>query len=230
MKKLLIIIVLIFSTQLAQSQECNLNPEQGSKNYIIGYGSLMDKESRIRTNKSAFVVKPILIKGFERTWGLHGGMYKITFLTIIKKENSIVNAVYYPVSIKDLKKTDRRERAYCRVKVEDKDLSFYGKNIKTKNKNFWVYAANLEKIKKPSNSYPIVQSYVDLFIGGCFQIKERYKISEFPKQCVETTTEWSKYWVNDRVHARRPFLVPNFYKIDNLLSNFFDYYLDNKYQ
>ena len=230
MKKLLIIILLIFFTQLVQSQECNLNPEQGSKNYIIGYGSLMDKESRIRTNKSAFVVKPILIKGFERTWGLHGGMYKITFLTIIKKENSIVNAVYYPVSIKDLKKTDRRERVYCRVKVEGKDLSFYGKNIKTKNKNFWVYAANPKKIKKPSNSYPIVQSYVDLFIGGCFQIKEKYKIDEFPKQCIETTTEWSKHWVNDRVHARRPFLVPNFYKIDKLLSNFFDYYLDNKYQ
>tara|TARA_Y100001954_G_scaffold105168_1_gene114369 strand:+ start:37 stop:729 length:693 start_codon:yes stop_codon:yes gene_type:complete len=230
MKKFLIIIVLIFLTQLVQSQECNLNPERGSKNYIIGYGSLMDKESRIRTNKSAFVVKPILIKGFERTWGLHGGMYKITFLTIIKKENSAVNAVYYPVSIKDLNKTDRRERGYCRVKVEGKDLSFYGKKIKTKNKNFWVYAANPGKIKKPTSSHPIVQSYVDLFIGGCFQIKERFKITEFPKQCVETTTEWSKYWVNDRVHARRPFLVPNFYKIDNLLSNFFDYYLENKYQ
>ena len=230
MKKLLVIIVLIFSTQLAQSQECNLNPERGSKNYIIGYGSLMDKESRIRTNKSAFVVKPILIKGFERTWGLQGGMYKITFLTIIKKENSAVNAVYYPVSIKDLNKTDKRESGYCRVKVEGKDLSFYGKKIKTKNKNFWVYAANPGKIKKPTNSHPIVQSYVDLFIGGCFQIKERYKINEFPKQCVETTTEWSKHWVNDRVHARRPFLVPNFYKIDKLLSNYFDYYLENKYQ
>jgi hypothetical protein len=24
--------------------------------------------------------------------------------------------------------------------------------------------------------------------------------------------------------------VPNFYKIDKLLSNFFDYYLDNRYQ
>ena len=47
MKKLLIIIVLIFSTQLVQSQECNLNPERGSKNYIIGYGSLMDKESEL---------------------------------------------------------------------------------------------------------------------------------------------------------------------------------------
>ena len=61
MKKLLTIVILIFSTQLVHSQECNLNPERGSKNYIIGYGSLMDKDSRTRTNKSAFVVKPISV-------------------------------------------------------------------------------------------------------------------------------------------------------------------------
>ena len=66
MKKLFTIIILIFSTQLVHSQECNLNPERGSKNYIIGYGSLMDKDSRTRTNKSALIVKPILINGFER--------------------------------------------------------------------------------------------------------------------------------------------------------------------
>ena len=87
-----------------------------------------------------------------------------------------------------MNKTDKRESGYCRVKVEGKDLSFYGKKIKTKNKNFWVYAANPEKIKKPTKSHPIVQSYVDLFIGGCFQIKVRFNIIEFTKQCVETTT------------------------------------------
>ena len=79
MKKLSIIIIFIFSTQLVQSQECNLNPERGSKNYIIGYGSLMDKESRIRTNKSAFVVKPILIKGFERLGDFMGECTKLLF-------------------------------------------------------------------------------------------------------------------------------------------------------
>ena len=46
----------------------------------------MEKESRTRTNKSALVVKPILIEGFERTWGQNGGIYKITFLTIIQKK------------------------------------------------------------------------------------------------------------------------------------------------
>ena len=230
MKKTLLILIFFFSTQLVSSQECNLNPKKGTKNYIIGYGSLMENESRPRTNKSALVVKPILIKGFERTWGQNGGIYKITFLTIIKKKNSRVNAVYYPVSLKDLKKTDRRESGYCRLKVDEQNLSFYGKKIKTKNKNFWVYAANPGELKKPTKNHPIVQSYVDIFMNGCFQIKERYKLDKFPELCVETTKEWSENWVNDRVHARRPFLIPNFYKIDKLLSSYFDHYFDHEYQ
>ena len=86
MKKILLILIFFFSTQLASSQECNLTPQKGTKNYIIGYGSLMEKESRTRTNKSAFVVKPVLIKDFKRTWGQNGGIYKITFLTILKKK------------------------------------------------------------------------------------------------------------------------------------------------
>ena len=179
MRKFLTIIILIFSTQLAHSQECNLNPERGSKNYIIGYGSLMDKDSRTRTNKSAFVVKPILIKGFERTWGLSGGMYKITFLTIIKKENSFVNAVYYPVSIKDLNKTDRRESGYCRVKVEGKDLSFYGKKIKTKNKNFWVYAANPGKIKNQVGVTRLFNPMSIYLLVVVFRLRKDIKLMNF---------------------------------------------------
>ena len=230
MKIILIILTIIFSTQFVHAKECNLTPKKGSKNYIIGYGSLMEKESRTRTNKSALVVKPILIKNFERTWGQNGGIYKITFLTIFKKKDSKLNAVYYPVSIKDLNKTDRRESGYCRVRVEMKNLSFYGKKIKTKNKNFWVYTANISSLKKPSKDYPIVQSYVDIFLNGCFQIKEKYELDEFPKECVETTKAWSRHWINDRIHARRPFLIPNFYKIDKLLSKYFDHYFDHKYE
>ena len=150
MIRLFAILIILISLSPVNAKECNLIPEPGSKNYIIGYGSLMEKESRTRTNKSALIVKPILIEGFERTWGQSGGIYKITFLTIIQKKNSKVNAVYYPVSLKDLDKTDRRESGYCRVKVEEENLSFYGKKVKTKNKNFWVYSANLRKLKKQS--------------------------------------------------------------------------------
>ena len=36
---------------------------------------------------------------------------------------------YYPVSLKDLDKTDRRESGYCRVRVYEVNLVFYGKKV-----------------------------------------------------------------------------------------------------
>ena len=88
----------------------------------------------------------------------------------------------------------------------------------------------MNKIKKPSKSHPIVQSYVDIFMNGCFQIQKKYRLIEFANQCVENTKEWSKFWVNDRVNPRRPFHIPNFYKIDILLSKHFDHYFDHIYE
>ena len=84
MIRFLLILIILIPLSPVSAKDCNLIPEPGSKNYIIGYGSLMEKESRTRTNKSALIVKPILIEGFESTWGQNGGIYKITFLTIFQ--------------------------------------------------------------------------------------------------------------------------------------------------
>lgn len=54
---------------------------------------------------------------------------KLLFLPLLKKENSKINAVYYPVSLKDLDKTDRREKGYCWVRVDEENLGFYGKKV-----------------------------------------------------------------------------------------------------
>ena len=229
MKKILFLI-LFLNASATYADNCNLDPLKGSKNYIVGYGSLMEKESRTRTNPTAYIAKPIMIKGFQRTWSHNGGNYKITFLTIIKEKNSTVNAVYYPISIKGLKKLDKRESSYCRIKVLPQDLNFYNKKIKINNSNFWVYAANPKRLKIPSQNHPITQSYVDIFMNGCIQIQTKYKIKNFANQCIETTKEWSPYWVNDRIHARRPFKVPNAYKIDQLLSKYFTHYYEHKFE
>jgi len=227
MKSSLFFFVLIFLTNTSLAQECNLKPPKGSDNFIVGYGSLMEKESRTRTNKNAKNVKPILIKNFQREWGQRSTRYKITFLTISQKKGSSLNAVYYPLSISGIIKLDKRERGYCRIKLKDDELNFFGKKLKLKNKNFWVYAARKQNVKNPDKKHPIVQSYVDIFLNGCFQIQDKFKINNFGKLCVETTKGWTPNWVNDRVHARRPFLIPNFYRIDTLLGENFNYYFDN---
>jgi len=229
MKQFLFFIFLIGFASASVAKDCNIKPKLGSKNFIIGYGSLMERDSRISTNPAAYRVEPVMIKGFQRIWGHNGKNYKTTFLTIIEKQDSQVNAIFYPLSIQGLQKLDEREKSYCRVKVDTNNLNFYGRKVKVSNTNFWVYAANTARLQEPSESHPIAQSYVDIFLNGCMQIQQEYKIETFAKDCVETTSGWSEHWVNDRVHARRPFQLPNAYKIDQLLGKYFNHYYNHKF-
>jgi hypothetical protein len=228
MRFIFLFIFVFLLIEKTYANECNQIPKRGSKNFIIGYGSLMEENSRTRTNKEAINIKPILIKNFQREWGQRSQRYKITFLTVSRKIGSSINAIYYPLNIKSIKKLDKRESGYCRHRVKFKELKFFGKKVNPKNKNFWIYTAKKNNILKPDSNHPIVQSYVDIFLNGCFQVQDKFKIYNFSKLCVETTKGWSSNWVNDRVHPRRPFLIPNFYRIDNLLSEKFSYYLNNQ--
>jgi hypothetical protein len=217
-----------FAIKVFANTDCNLTPDPKSNNYIIGYGSLIERESRLSTNPNAKLVEPIMLKNFERSFGQSGGNYKTTFLTLIEKKDARANGVYYAATLEDIAKTDQRERSYCRVKVDHKNLDFYGRNIKLENSNFWVYAANPKGLQKPTPQHPIVQSYVDIFLNGCFQIQEEFKLENYSKDCVETTKEWSEHWVNDRIHPRRPFAIANAMKIDQLLSKYFANYYNHQ--
>ena len=225
---LIVVFLFCFSPQSqASTKDCNLNPSKNSKNYIIGYGSLMERESRLITNPQAHRVEPVLVKGFQRAWGQNGGNYKTTFLTLIEKKDAKLNAIFYSVNIENLLKTDQRERSYCRIKVDEKNLDFYGRKVNSKDANFWIYAATPDRLKKPSATHPIVQSYVDIFINGCLQTEEEFKLQGFAKDCVQLTSDWSEQWVNDRLHARRPFAIKNAVKIDQLLSQYFSHYYNH---
>jgi hypothetical protein len=63
--------------------------------------------------------------------------------------------------------------------------------------------------ERPSGTYPIVQSYLDLCLRGCLELDARHprpegrpRVTEF----LQDTVGWSEHWINDRVHARRPFV------------------------
>ncbi|NCU55913.1 MAG: gamma-glutamylcyclotransferase, partial [Candidatus Fonsibacter ubiquis] len=186
---LIVVFLFCFSPQTqASTKDCNLNPSKNSKNYIIGYGSLMERESRMITNPQAHRVEPVLVRGFQRVWGQNGGNYKTTFLTLIEKKDAKLNAIFYSVNIENLLKTDQRERSYCRIKVDEKNLDFYGRKVNSKDANFWIYAATPDRLKKPSATHPIVQSYVDIFINGCLQTEEEFKLQGFAKDCVQLTS------------------------------------------
>jgi len=80
--------------------------------------------------------------------------------------------------------------------------------------------ADISKTKEPTPDFPMVQSYVDICVNGCLEVEALYRSARgFVQEFVKTTTGWNKYWVNDRLYPRRPFIyVPKAETIDRALQ------------
>ena len=212
----------------------NCHPKliESEQNYLISYGNAMNSEARRKTTPNAWYAYPIEIKDFKRVWGMNGQNYKATFLTLIQEKEAHINAVYYRISSQDIKRNDKRQGIYCRKEIPRSSISPLGINVLPKGK-FWLYMQNKPNVQIPTDVYPILQSYIDVFIGGCLDIEQTYQLNHYVKECINTTRYWpnekgTQRWINDRVFPRRPFdSVPHVLIIDKLLAKHFDGYYEH---
>lgn len=190
--------------------------------YIVGYGSLMQDESRSRTSPRAGPAHPIELAGYRRGWFARGSSvgFSTTFLGVVQDRASRLNAVVYKVDADEVAATDRRERSYCRAAVPVAQIAPLGADFSLPgNAQAWIYVSRGPNVSLPDAKYPIVQSYVDVFIVGCLEQEARYGVAGFARECVATTYGWSAHWVNDRIYPRRPFVYqPYAREVDGLLA------------
>ena len=189
--------------------------------YIVGYGSLINEQSKKRTDETAQDNFPVLVKGYKRTWGVYGDFPGVnaTFLIVLEDPSSSFNGVIYKlIHPNKIQEYDKRESIYCRQAINSDQLKQYAGTL-PKQKQIWIYSSKQKEIQSPSTQYPIVQSYVDLFIRGCIEIEEKFHIKHYARNCIITTEHWSSHWVNDRIFPRRPSLFePYAAEIDLLLK------------
>ncbi len=223
MKKTLLLILLL--PMILFSLNCRPQVDVRQAQYLVGYGSLMNSASQRRTSSFLGQETPVWVFGFKRGFyfnpsyrGSNSSFVSLstTFLAIVRDSIAKLNAI----AIKLTKPSaiyafDRRESSYCRVDV--------GSSIKAYNSQslpkgqYWIYVGTKKHF--PSKKYPIVQSYVDLFLSGCLRIEQQNKLPGFAAECVRTTSGWSSFWVNDRIYPRRPFIYqPKAFQIDRLLK------------
>lgn len=183
------------------------------QNYIFGYGSLIDDESRERTTAAARYAFPVVVKDIARGWWARGAPSGLTttFLGAIDRKGASCNGVIYPVTPEEIDETDHRETAgYKRVKVEPEDITMLDGRKAPPDGDVWVYLNQIppEKLADnlPSPSFPMVQSYVDICVAGCIEVEHRYPTAAgFTEQFLAATRDWSRFWVNDRSQPRRAF-------------------------
>ncbi len=189
--------------------------------FIFGYGSLIESKSRAMTSSAALDAAPANVVGIQRGWfGQTGGIgLSPTYLGAGADANSNCNGVIFKVSQQQLDAFDEHEPGYHRERIDQHHITMLDGSKSAPEGDIWFYA-NTEK-RDPSPEFPIVQSYVDICLNGCLEIEATYplaKEAEFAETFLQTSTNWSKYWVNDRIYPRRAFVyLPNASRIDALI-------------
>jgi ChaC-like protein len=196
--------------------------------YVFGYGSLLERASRTRTNPDAVGAWPARVQGYQRGWfhqfADHVGS-SCTYLGAVKAKGKTVNGVIYRVA--DFESTQQRETGYTATALKADEIAMLdgGKPLELgKGEKVYIFVSNKDSIWKtmePTAVFPMVQSYVDLCVNGCLEIEAIYRTAKgFTQEFIRTTSGWNKDWVNDRLYPRRPFIyVPNAGAIDQALKD-----------
>lgn len=201
-------------------QACHPVVDVGQAQFLVGYGSLMQIQSRQRTTVVSGAGIPVRVSGYVRGWNVRGSLVDMTtYLGVTPNLAGRFNAALYRMPDRqEVLATDLRESGYCRVQVAPNQIEMLGLDAPPTGQ-VWLYRVRDGQAMLPDRAYPIVQSYVDVFLSGCMEVGEESGVPDFAAECVQSTQDWPQYWVNDRIMPRRPALhQPLAGRIDRLLE------------
>lgn len=223
MKRIFLFVAILFSLlKLAFAEEaCYPTVDKSLPQYLIGYGSLIQQESKAKTYPHTGPNLPIEVQGYKRGWFGKGGSvgFSTTFLSVVEDTSAKFNGVLFRVPSQNaINNYDQRESIYCRQEVKAQNITMLNQQALPKGQ-YWLYVAKPETVVKATKQHPIVQSYVDIFLSGCIEIQNKYHLKNYLNNCIESTYDWPDFWVNDRLHPRRPMAdQPYALMIDDILS------------
>jgi hypothetical protein len=209
-------------TAVAQSHEVIPSATPTRLQYIFGYGSLIERESRMRTWPSAEFASPAVVKGIARGWFDQTDVpsWSPTYLGGVTEAGAECNGVVFPVTSAELESFSRRETGYRPTKIDPSQVTMLDGGSSLPDVDIWFFANTGKRFA--SVEHPIVQSYVDVCLNGCLEIEAMYppaKKANFAEHFIRTTDNWGPPWINDRIYPWRPFVhIPRAAAIDALLK------------
>jgi hypothetical protein len=189
--------------------------------YIFGYGSLVQRQSRVETWSRAEFASPVIVHGVSRGWfdQTGGTSWNPTYLGAQLSKDAVCNGVIFPVTSAEFAAYGEREVGYQLTKIDGSQVTMLDGSQTVPEADIWFYGNTGKKF--PSSEHPIVQSYVDVCLDGCLEIETTYPLARqanFAEQFLRTTSNWQPPWINDRIYPWRPFVyVPRAAQIDALI-------------
>ncbi len=181
--------------------------------FVFGYGSLINTASRNATASKPVAAIPARLSaafGYVRCWCDRAGS-GFTALGLRRpapgESAMTVNGVLYPAVGDDMARFDARESGYARVEVPREQIEAASWQRLPEQGTIWVYVPAIAghdpgvDLPVPSRDFPLVESYIDVVIEGGLEYGPDYA-----REIIETTADWSRYWLNDRELPRRPWV------------------------
>lgn len=200
--------------------------------FLFGYGSLISGPSRTGTSGRpvpAIAARISASFGYVRSWASRfrprEGMAGFTALGIRPRgtgeEPSSINGVIFPVKdAAELAAFDAREGGYDRVELDQAHVEAIGWQGLPRIGKIWVYVpketggSGPADLQQPDVNFPLVQSYIDVVMQGSLD-----EGPDFARELLETTFDWSPFWLDDRPIPRRAWAeTPRAGAIDRLLA------------
>lgn len=187
-------------------------PDQPA-NFIFGYGSLINTASRNSTSAHPIAAIPVRVSaafGYIRTWNDRSpsGFTALGLRKPAPGESALtINGVLYPVEGNDMAAFDAREQGYVRVEIPLADIQAVTWQALPAQGHIWVYVPDRPgqtpgvDLPQPDIHFPMLESYIDIVIEGGLEYGPA-----FAREIIATTKDWSRYWLNDRDLARRPWV------------------------
>ncbi|WP_133010709.1 gamma-glutamylcyclotransferase family protein [Marinomonas flavescens] len=170
------------------------------RHFILGYGSLINGESRSKTGETGDVW-PVKLHGFERHWSVMSSEYGMSSVAVVKASECACNGVLVEVPYDQFPLFDQREQGYQRSQIAREQLTTYLEHELPQG-TYWVY--HTHNVVEPDDNCPIALSYVDVILSGCLEHGDA-----FAQDFLALTKGWQAPLLNDRQQPRYPRVQPD---------------------
>lgn len=188
-------------------------------NYLLSYGSLMNRYSREFYSGIVGEVVPVVLKGWSRGWCTQYPDESASYAGAFRNPGSLLNTVLVATQIDD--DIRQRERNYRFTELERNQFDIGSEqkgDYDVGSARYWICETINPSIA--DRDTPLPQSYVDTCLLGCLESGGEAHALEF----VEQTSGWDGVWVNDRqfsrpIYPRRaPASNSSYQQIDEILE------------
>lgn len=165
-------------------------------NYLLSYGSLMNRYSREYYSGLVGDVVPVVLKGWSRGWCTQYPDESASYAGAYRSSDSLLNTVLLATQISDDIRERERNYQFTELERDQFDISAMQTADYDSNARYWICETITPGIADQNT--PLPQSYVDTCLLGCLELGGDAYAREF----VEQTSGWKGVWVDDRGFAK----------------------------